>query len=158
MINNAGLAIYGPVENLAAREVDEIIDTNVKGVIYGSQAAYRVMKERRSGHIVNIGSVAGKLHLRNEAVYNASKWAVTGFTGTLRLEAERSGVKVTHVAPGGIDTPFWKEMDFYPFPDHIQPERDFMRVEDVARTVLQVLTTPADLAVPEVIVQPMIPR
>ncbi len=158
MVNNAGLAIYGPVESLTSADVDEMIDTNVKGLIYGSQAALRVMKERRAGHIVNIGSIAGKLHLPNEAVYNASKWAVTGFTGTLRLEAERCGVKVTHIAPGGIDTPFWKEMDFYPFPDHIQPERDFMRVEQVAQTVLQVVSTPGDYAVPEVVVQPMIPR
>ncbi len=158
MINNAGLAIYGPVESLDSTAVDELIDTNVKGVIYGSQAALRHMKEQRSGHIVNIGSVAGKLHLPNEAVYNASKWAVTGFTGTLRLEAERYGVKVTHVAPGGIDTPFWREMDFYPFPDHIDPERDFMKPDDVARSVIQVLGTPGSYAVPELVMTPMIPR
>ncbi len=158
MINNAGLAIYGPVETLSAAEVDEVIDTNLKGVIYGSQAAFRHMLGRRDGHIVNIGSIAGKLHLPNEAVYNASKWAVTGFTGTLRKEAERYGVKVTHVAPGGIDTPFWREMDFYPFPDHIHPERDFMKPEDVARSVVQVLATPGNYAVPELVMTPMIPR
>jgi NADP-dependent 3-hydroxy acid dehydrogenase YdfG len=158
MINNAGLAIYGPVETLSAAEVDEVVDTNIKGVIYGSQAAFRHMKDRRSGHIVNIGSVAGKLHLPNEAVYNASKWAVTGFTGTLRLEAENYGVKVTHVCPGGMHTPFWRQMDFYPFPDTIDPERDFMKPEDVARSVIQVLATPGAYAVPELVMVPMIPR
>lgn len=158
MINNAGLAIYGPVESLSAGEVDEIIDTNVKGVIYGSQAAFRHMKDQHRGHIVNIGSIAGKLHLPNEAVYNASKWAVTGFTGTLRLEAERYGVKVTNVCPGGIHTPFWREMDFYPFPDHIDPERDFMKAEDVAQSVVQILATSAAFAVPELVMVPMIPR
>jgi NADP-dependent 3-hydroxy acid dehydrogenase YdfG len=158
MINNAGLAIYGPVESLSAAEVDEIIDTNVKGVIYGSQAAFRAMKECRSGHIVNIGSIAGKLHLKNEAVYNASKWAVTGFTGTLRLEAEAYSVKVTNVCPGGIDTPFWREMDFYPFPDNVHPERDFMDPKDVARSIIQLLDTPGAYAIPELVMVPMIPR
>ena len=86
MINNAGLAVYGPVEGTSPDAVHAMIDTNVKGVIFGSQAAFRVMKAQGSGLIINISSIAGKLHLPNEAVYNASKWAVNGFTGTLRLD------------------------------------------------------------------------
>jgi len=132
-----------------------VVDTNVKGVILGSQAAYRQMKEQGSGHIVNISSIAGKLHLPNESVYNASKWAVNGFTGTLRMEAQPHGVKVSCICPGGIDTPFWDGMDFTPFPDHIDPKRDFMNPEDVAQTVLHVVASPGPYAVPEVVMQPM---
>jgi len=156
MINNAGLAIYGPVDDTTPDAVDAMIDTNVKGVIYGSQAAFRAMKAQRSGLIVNISSIAGKLHLPNEAVYNASKWAVNGFTGTLRLEAAKFNVKVSCVCPGGIDTPFWKAMDFYPFPEGIDPGRDFMSPEEVAQTVLEMALKSDRYVVPEVVMVPLL--
>lgn len=156
MVNNAGLAIYGPVEDTSPDAVDAMIDTNVKGVIFGSQAAFRAMKAQRSGLIINISSIAGKLHLPNEAVYNASKWAVNGFTGTLRLEAAKFNVKVSCVCPGGIDTPFWKAMDFYPFPEGIDPGRDFMSAEEVAQTVLEIALKSDRYVVPEVVMVPLI--
>jgi 3-oxoacyl-[acyl-carrier protein] reductase len=156
MVNNAGLAIYGPVESYSSDDVDVMIDTNVKGVIWGSQAAFRVMKEQRSGLIVNISSIAGKMHLPNESIYNASKWAVNGFTGTLRMEAAAHGVRVSCVCPGGIDTPFWKSMEFYPFPDHLDPERDFMKPEEVASSVLDIALKGEHYVVPEVVMVPLI--
>ncbi|MBM4389617.1 MAG: SDR family oxidoreductase [Deltaproteobacteria bacterium] len=156
MINNAGLAIYGPVDDTTPDAVDAMIDTNVKGVIYGSQAAFRAMKVQRAGLIVNISSIAGKLHLPNEAVYNASKWAVNGFTGTLRLEAAKCNVKVSCVCPGGIDTPFWKAMDFYPFPEGIDPSRDFMSPDEVAKTVLEMALKSDRYVVPEVVMVPLL--
>ncbi len=156
MVNNAGLAVYGPVENASPDAVDAMIDTNVKGVIYGSQAAFRAMKEQQGGLIVNISSVAGKMHLPNEAVYNASKWAVNGFTGTLRLEAAPHNIRVSCVCPGGIDTPFWRAMDFYPFPEGIDPGVDFMKAEEVARSVVQLALTSDRYVVPELVMLPLI--
>ncbi|MCB9777174.1 MAG: SDR family oxidoreductase [Alphaproteobacteria bacterium] len=157
MINNAGLAIYGPFESVSPEQLDLLWQTNVRGAYFGSQAAFRVMKQQRSGLIVNISSVAGKWHLPNESAYNATKWAVNGFTGTLRLEAEPHGVKVTAVCPGGIDTPFWKAMDYYPFPqDRIDPERDFMKPEQVAETVVHVARGADTYVVPEVVMLPLI--
>ena len=123
MINNAGVAIYGPVGSYTTQEIDQIIDTNVKGVIFGSQVALEAMKAQRSGFIVNIGSIAGKMHLVNESVYVASKWAVTGYSGVLWQEARKFGVRVCNVCPGGIDTSFWKTQEFLPFPDRFDPER-----------------------------------
>lgn len=156
MVNNAGLAVYGPVEGTTPDAVDAMIDTNVKGVIWGSQAAYRVMKAQRSGLIVNISSIAGKLHLPGEAVYNASKWAVNGFTGTLRLEAAKHHVRVTCVCPGGIDTPFWRAMDYYPFPEGIEPAADFMRPEEVAQSVVELARKSDRYVVPEIVMVPLI--
>lgn len=157
MINNAGLAIYGPAEGMSEDAIDLMVDTNIKGVIHGSLAAWRVMKEQRHGLIMNISSIAGKLHLPNESVYGATKWAVNGFTGTLRLEAAAYGVRVTTVCPGGIDTPFWKEMDYYPFPDHIDPARDFMRPEEVAESVVEVALKSERYVIPELVMVPLIP-
>lgn len=156
MINNAGLAIYGPAEDISEHDVDLLFDTNVKGLINTSVAAFKVMKQQRSGLILNISSIAGKLHLPNESLYGATKWAVNGFTGTLRLEAAAYDVRVTTVCPGGIDTPFWKAMDFYPFPDHIDPSRDFMKPEEVAESILEVALKSDRYVMPELVMVPLI--
>ena len=117
------------------------------------------MKKQRDGLIINISSIAGKLHLPCESAYNASKWAVNGLTGTLRLEAQRYGVKVSCVCPGGIDTPFWKEMDFYPFPtDKLDPQRDFMKPEEIAETVVHLARGSDAYVLPEVVMVPLLPQ
>jgi NADP-dependent 3-hydroxy acid dehydrogenase YdfG len=157
MINNAGLAIYGPADTVTADQVDLVVDTNLKGVIHGSVAAFRVMKAQRSGLILNISSIAGKLHLPNESLYGATKWAVNGYTGTLRLEAAAYDVRVCCVCPGGIDTPFWKAMDYYPFPDSVDPSRDFMDPDEVAQSVLEVALKSDRYVVPEIVMVPLIP-
>ena len=159
MVNNAGVAIYGPFDEVTENDFDLMMATNVKGAFFGSQAAFRVMKRQRSGLILNISSIAGKLHMPNESAYNASKWALNGFTGTLRLEAQAFNVKVTTVCPGGIDTPFWKGMGYYPFPaDKIDPERDFLKAEEIAQTLVHIAKGSERYAVPEVVILPMIPQ
>jgi len=156
MINNAGLAIYGPVGSYTDQEIDQILDTNVKGLIHGCQAALEAMKGPRSGFIVNIGSIAGKMHLPNESVYVASKWAVTGYSGVLFREARKHGVRVCNVCPGGIDTPFWKTQEFLPFPDHFDPERDFLSPETIAAAVVDLVCQPAATCTSELVIQPVL--
>lgn len=157
MINNAGLAIYGQVDTITPDGFDTMWRTNVTSVIFGSQAALAAMKPQGSGLIINISSIAGKLHLFGESAYNATKWAVNGFTGTLRLEAEKHGVRVSCVCPGGIDTPFWEGMEHYPFPtDRISPERDFMSADEVAASVVHVAQGSDRYVMPEVVMQPLI--
>ena len=158
-VNNAGLAVYGPFEHTSEEDFDRMWLTNVKGTYFGAQAAYKVMIQQRSGLILNISSIAGKWHLPNESAYNATKWAVNGLSGTLRMEAEAHNIKVTTVCPGGIDTPFWRAMDFYPFPvGEVDPERDFMDPDEVARTVVQVALTSDRYVIPEVVMLPMMPK
>lgn len=156
MINNAGVAIYGPLESMNHDDIQLMVDTNVKGVMYGSLAAYRAMKIQRSGLILNIASIAGKMYLPNESVYGATKWAVNGFSGALRQEAAAHGVKVCCVYPGGIDTPFWKTQEFLPFPEHLDPERDFMDAREVAQSVLQLALGSERYLVPELVMVPMV--
>ena len=158
MVNNAGVAVYGPVDSYTTDDVDLVLDTNVKGVIHGSIAALRVMRPRREGLIVNVGSIAGKWHLPQESVYCASKWAVTGYTGVLRLEAAAWDVKVSCVLPGGIDTPFWKGMETLPFGEELDPSRDFMAPEEVAETIVELARKSARYVVPEVVMVPLVPR
>lgn len=162
MINNAGVAVYGPASDMTASDVDLMLDTNLKGTIFGSLAAFRAMKAQAPdpvrGRIINISSIAGKRMLPGESVYCATKWGVNGFTGTLAIEAAQSGIHVTAVCPGGINTPFWRTMDTFPFPDHIQPERDFMDPAEVAESIWQIANTSAQYTVPEVVMQPLIPE
>lgn len=159
MVNNAGLAIYGPFEDVTEGDFDLMMATNVKGAFFGSQAAYKLMKKQRSGLIINISSIAGKWHMPNESAYNASKWALNGFSGTLRMEAQRHNVKVTTVCPGGIDTPFWEGMDYYPFPtDRVDPKKDFLKPQEIAATVVHIAKASERYAVPEVMILPMIPQ
>jgi len=157
MVNNAGLAIYGPFETMEPRDIDVMVDTNVKGLLYASLAAFRVMKEQRSGHIVQISSIAGKLHLTNESVYCATKWAVNGFSGVLRQETAAFDVKVTTMCPGGINTPFWSSQEFLPFPDHVDPTRDFLSPDEVAAAVIEAVNRSARCEVPEIVMVPMVP-
>jgi 3-oxoacyl-[acyl-carrier protein] reductase len=157
MINNAGVATYGPFLETNERDFDEMLATNVKGAYFGSQAALAVMKEQRRGLIVNISSIAGVRHLLNESAYCASKWAVQGFTGVLQLEAAPWNVRVTSIVAGGINTPFWDGRAYTPFSrGQIDPKRDFMSADEIAQIVVDVALKSERMVVPEVVCLPLL--
>ena len=104
IFNNAGIATQGPVEEIPVANWDEIVDINLKGVIYGTAAAYRHMVKQRSGHIVNTASLAGLVPSPLLVPYSTVKFAVVGLCDSLRLEAEAHGVSVTALCPGFIES------------------------------------------------------
>lgn len=107
LINNAGVGHFGPAETLSPAQVHEMIDTNVKGTIFMSQAFIRHFKEKGTGEILQIISTAGLRGKVNESVYNASKFAVRGYTEGLRKElAADISIKAAYM--GGMNTPFWE--------------------------------------------------
>ncbi len=107
LVNNAGLALgLSQFYDGSTDHWDTMIDTNVKGLLYISRAVSRGMKERKSGHIVNIGSIAGKEVYNNGNVYCATKHAVDALTKAMRLELAAFGVRVTGVHPGAVETEF----------------------------------------------------
>ncbi|MCZ2857242.1 SDR family NAD(P)-dependent oxidoreductase [Blastococcus sp. VKM Ac-2987] len=105
MVNNAGVGIGGPIEELALAHWDRAVDVNLRGVVHGVHAAYPVMLRQGSGHIVNTASVAGLLPNPGFTPYATTKWAVVGLSLSLRGEAASRGVRVSVVCPGGVDTP-----------------------------------------------------
>lgn len=107
LINNAGLGHFGPIDTLTEKEINEVIDTNVKGTIFMSQAFIKHFKTKGQGEILQIISTAGLRGKVNESVYNASKFAVRGFTEGLRKELAGTPIKITAAYMGGMDTPFW---------------------------------------------------
>lgn len=104
MFNNAGIAVCGVTDEIPARLWQKIVDVNLHGVINGVTAAYRVMREQRSGHIVNTASMAGVVPLPLIAPYAATKHAVVGLSLGLRPEAATFGVRVSVVCPGIVQT------------------------------------------------------
>jgi len=110
IFNNAGTAIQGETRDLTVDHWRTVIDINLMGVIYGAISAYEVMEANRGGQIVNIGSLAGLIPIPNEIPYCTSKWAVVGFSRSLREEGRDLGIKVNLVCPGLMHTPIYEHI------------------------------------------------
>lgn len=156
LINNAGLGRFGPVDELPIEEWDLQMDTNVRGYFLLSRAAVPPMRAQNEetgfgGHIVNVVSIAGLIGNPNLSAYNASKFAVTGFSEALMKELRDDGIKVTAVYPGSTESNFSDEAgsDIAPNP---------MRAEDVAGTIVHVLKGPDNYLVSDVVMRPLRPR
>jgi 3-hydroxy acid dehydrogenase / malonic semialdehyde reductase len=107
LVNNAGLALgFDPVQNGDVADWERMIDTNIKGLLYVSRAIMPGMISRRKGHIVNVGSVAGKEAYINGNVYCATKHAVDALTRSMRIDLLRHGIRVSQIAPGAVETEF----------------------------------------------------
>lgn len=104
MLNNAGLMPLSPVEDLKIDEWDQMIDVNIKGVLYGIAAALPYMKEQKSGHIINISSVAGHKTFPGSTVYSATKSAVRVISEGLRQEVTPYNIRTTIISPGAVKT------------------------------------------------------
>ncbi|MBK6659191.1 MAG: SDR family NAD(P)-dependent oxidoreductase [Proteobacteria bacterium] len=104
MFNNAGISITGDARDLSIAQWRRVIDINLMGVVYGSDAAYKAMARQGCGHIVNIASLAGLVPFPTNAPYGATKHAVVGLSLALRAEGEDLGVRVSAVCPGFVDS------------------------------------------------------
>lgn len=149
LINNAGVDRTVPFEELATEDWDHILAVNLSGAFHMARAAFPVFRQNGGGHIVNIASTAAKRAWANAAAYHASKWGLLGLSHALHVEGRPHGIKVTAVVAGGMRTPFLLDR----FPD-LDPGV-LQDPENVARTVLFLLTQPAETVIPEVTVLPM---
>ncbi len=107
MFNNAGIGIIGDERDKSFDGWEKIIDVNLMGVIYGTLAAYSLMTEQGSGHIVNTASIAGFMPAPTEVAYGTTKHAVVGLSTSLRAEGADLGVKVSAICPGVMKTAFF---------------------------------------------------
>jgi len=106
VVNNAGVGVRGPTESVPLKETERIFNTNVFGAIRVMQAVLPGMRERRSGTVVNVTSVAAHVALPLQGSYSATKYALLALTEAARLEVGHFGVRVLAVAPGFVDTSF----------------------------------------------------
>ncbi|MBD2294246.1 SDR family oxidoreductase [Anabaena sphaerica FACHB-251] len=107
LVNAAGLGILKPYNNIEPAELDRILDLNLKGCFYTTQAAAQEMQKRRAGHICNLVGILGKHSMAMAAAYSASKFGVVGFSKCMAEELKRFGIKFTLFYFGGVDSPFW---------------------------------------------------
>lgn len=149
LINSAGIDVTKPLDELSIDEWDLVLDVNLRGPFLMARKAVAMMYPAGAGYIVNIASTAAKRAWPNASVYHASKWGLLGFSRGLFTEARQHNVKVTAVVPGGMQTGFI----FDRFPD-VDPDV-LQDPKNVARSILHVLTCPADSIIPEIMVLPL---
>jgi short-subunit dehydrogenase len=128
LINNAGTGHFGPFEQLTEAQINEMIEINVKGTIFVTQALITHLLSRPNGKIINIISTAGLRGKINESVYAASKFAVRGFTESLQKEYEHASLVVIGAYMGGMATPFWDDTDHIKDKSRLRPPSEIARI------------------------------
>ncbi len=157
LVNNAGLSRgLEPLQEGSHQDWEEMIDTNVKGLLWVSRTLLPGMVERGSGHVINIGSIAGWEVYPNGAVYCASKHAVDALTKGMRIDLNGTSVKVSSVDPGLVDTEF-SRVRFHG--DQQRANATYagmtpLRGEDIAETVLWVASRPAHVNLADILILP----
>lgn len=151
LVNNAGLGILKPIGELSVEEWKRQIDVNVGGVFYCSKAALRYLGAHDDGWIINIGSLASRNSFAGGTGYNASKFGLLGMTEAMMLDVRHSGVRVSLVMPGSVNTDFGGR--------DRQAERDWrLEADDCALAVMHLLEYPKEAHVSRVEMRPSRPR
>ena len=156
MINNAGLMPHSPLERLKFDDWDRMIDVHLKGMLYGIGAVLPYMKAQKSGHIINVSSVAGHKVRPGSAVYAATKTGVRVISEGLRQEVKPYNIRTTVISPGALVTEL---ADSITEPDIQQAVRDFtvkhaLSADSFARAVIFAMNQPEDMDVNEILFRP----
>lgn len=154
LINNAGLMPLSPLDQLKVDEWDQMVDVNIKGVLYGIAAVLPHMRERQSGHIINLSSVAGHKVFPAAAVYCATKYAVRAISEGMRLESDGE-IRSTNISPGAVATELT---------DHITDRDTSGNVDQlysvaidadaIARAIVYAIEQPQNVDVNEIVIRP----
>ena len=149
LVNNAGFAIYGSVSDLSIDEIESQMETNYFGMVYCIKNFLPTMIEKKTGHIVNVASVAASFGLPGIASYCASKFAMLGFSEGLKHELKNSGVGITVVSPIMVKTNFFEHPSFENMPKFSPTS---LSSKTVAKAILQAANSPRlEIIVPSVI-------
>ena len=155
MVNNAGLMPHSPLERLKVDDWDRMIDVNLKGVLYGIAAALPAMQAQKSGHIINVSSVAGHKVRPGGAVYSATKHAVRALSEGLRQEVKPYNIRTTVISPGAVDTELPNSITE---PDVAANMRKIYEVavpaDAFARAVAYAMGQPDDIDINEILFRP----
>lgn len=157
LINNAGLAAgLTTVQEGLIDDWERMIDTNVKGLLYISRAVLPLMIENKAGHVINIGSIAGKEVYPNGNVYCATKFAVDALTKGMRIDLVKHRIKVTQVAPGAVETEFSK-VRFHGDKERaeiVYKGYQPLLAKDVAEAVYYTTTLPLHVNINDLVIMP----
>jgi len=157
LINNAGLAAgLGPINSADVDDWENMIDTNIKGLLYVSRIVSTWMIERQSGHIINISSIAGKESYPNGSVYCGTKHAVQAISKAMRIELMPHGIKVSTIAPGAVNTEFSlvRFRGDQEKADQVYKGFEPLSGKDIAETILFVINRPAHVNIDDLLIMP----
>ena len=148
LVNAAGVGIFGPVVDFKDEDFETLIETNLRAIFFACRFVLPSMIERKTGHIVNIASIAGKVGSATRAVYCASKFGVVGFTESLAEEVREHGIRVSLICPGSTDT------RFSPTETAGKARDRMLRPEDIAHAVRAIVTQEPNSFISEIILRP----
>lgn len=158
LVNNAGVMLLGPVAGADTSEWRRMVEVNVLGLLYCTHAALPLLTEQGGGDVVNVSSVAGRVARAGVAVYNLTKFGVCAFSEALRQEALHSGVRVTVVEPGWVETELLSHNTnelVHQGARHLKEQiGTVLAAEDIARAIRYALEQPPHVSVNEVLVRP----
>ncbi|OOM78380.1 SDR family oxidoreductase [Clostridium sp. BL-8] len=159
MINNAGVMPLSFFRNLKVNEWEQMIDVNIKGVLYGMAVVYKHMEERNEGHIINFGSIASHVIFPSSSVYSATKSAVKVLTEGMRAEiTPNQKIRTTLICPGSVATELSNTItDTSIFPELEKlgnKEWTPLEANDIANTILFAIQQPPNVDINEMIVRP----
>lgn len=158
LLNNAGLASgLDTFDNADMNDIEVMIDTNVKGLIYVSKAIIPHMIKQGAGHIINVASIAGKEVYGNGNVYCATKHAVDALTRGMRVDLVSKGIKVSQIAPGAVNTEF-STVRFHgdtERADHVYDGYQPLTGEDIAECLFFMISAPKHLNVADMLILPL---
>lgn len=156
LINNAGVMPHSFLYKKKIEDWNKMIDVNIKGVLYGIAAVLPSMRERQSGHIINLSSVAGHVAGAGSAVYAGTKFAVRAITEGLRKEEYRNHIRTTIISPGAVKSELPESItdtDLKPGIEEIY--KNAIDAESIARSIAFAIEQPSEAAINEMIIRPV---
>ena len=157
LINNAGLMPLSYFKNGKIEEWEQMIDVNIKGVLYCTSAVVPYMLEKKSGHIINISSVAGRIVFAGGSVYCATKHAIAALSEGLRKELSPTyNIRVTCIEPGAVETELLESITDESMTGFIQATKNMetLRSDDIANAILYAVQAPEHVNVNEILIRP----
>lgn len=152
LVNNAGFGSFGKIDEIGDAEWLKMINTNLNGLYFITAPIVSLMKKNQQvSHIINIGSILGKVGRADSAAYCTSKFGVAGFSDALSKELRFFNIKVTCVNPGSIDTGFFETSGIEAHSNMLQPKA-------IADTIVHVLETPDNMLIDELTIRPLNPK
>lgn len=153
LVNCAATDYTLSIDEMTIEQWDRVIAVNLRGPFLMAKAALPIMREQRSGHILNIASTAATRVWANASAYHASKWALRGFTRALGVEGRPDGIRVTTIIPGGMRTHFFDRFAEQGIP--MPEEQNLQDPATVADVIVYATTVPPESALQEVIITPL---
>ena len=149
LVNNAAVFMMKPLSESTVNDIDHIIDINLKGSLYCTLNALKMIRPN-VGRIINIGSVAGEHGIKNQSIYCASKFGLNGFADALSQELSISGISLSTICPGGINTELWNTENPYPGDDISK----LLSAYDVAKLVEYIAMQPSNVILKKIVAFP----